>query len=134
MQTGSRAILGVVVGLAVGTGGYWLAGDALLAINLVAVYAILTWLFAGHYDDLPEGDDWTVTRWNGLLGGLPILVLMPFLNNRLGISPAAGFAMASLALGLAYTTYLIGVITVREAESTEPARPGETENGVENVG
>ncbi len=133
MQTGSRAVLAVVVGLAVGTGGYWLAGDALIAANLVLVYAILAWLFAGHYGEIPDGADWSVNRWNGLLGGLPALVLMPFLNNRLGISLAEGFTLASLAFGLAYTTFLIGVVMVREAQSDGLTETREADSGVENA-
>jgi hypothetical protein len=134
MRTGPRALLAVGVGVLAAGSGYWLAGDALVAVHLGILYAVLGWLVAGHYTDVPDGDTWQVNRWNGLLGALPVLVVMPLLNNQLGLSMSEGFALVALAVGLAYTTFLIGVVMVREEQSAAVTGTNPDTSGADGPG
>ncbi|SDE77577.1 hypothetical protein [Halorientalis regularis] len=115
MRTGPRAVLAAVVGLLAGGGGYWLAGDALVAVHVLVVYAILTWLFVGHRTAIPKGESWATNRWNGLFVVILTLGTMPYINNRLGVTVREGAALAILAYGIAAASFLVGVVMVRSA-------------------
>lgn len=129
MRTGPRIVVSVLVGLAAGGGGYWLSGDAYVAINLIAVYAILTWVFIGHRGAIPKGESWATNRWNGLFVVVLTLGTMPYVNNQLGLTVREGAALALLGYGVGAASFLIGVVMVRSAIAS-----GEKDADAESVG
>jgi len=129
MRTGPRIVVSTFAGLAAGGGGYWLAGDALVAIHLGVVYAILAWVFVGHRTAIPTGESWATNRWTGLFVVVLTLGTMPYINNRLDLTVQEGAALALLGYGVGAASFLIGVVVVRSAIAD-----GENESDAERVG
>ena len=111
-------LLALVVALAAGGVGYALSSDPILALTLVEVYGVTTWLVVTRYDALPEGvrggTDWDVTKWNG--AWVTVLTAGAFgTMNAIRIPLDVGFVLALVVYGVSALGYFVAVAQVAAA-------------------
>ncbi len=114
------AIAGGVVAVALGT--------PLVAFGLVQVFGIGAWLLVRYRSWIPETNDWKVNRWNGLLTVVIVSGALAVQNNSIGLTFTEGLSLALLVFGVGYTSYLIGIITTREATGASSENVRKTES------
>lgn len=120
MERTYARLLAVLVALAAGGLGYVLSADPILALALVLVYGVATWLVVTHYDALPEGvrggADWDVAKWNGVwigtltFGGFGTLY-------PTGVPLDVGFALALVVYGVSALGYFVAVAQLTAAHN-----------------
>lgn len=118
MSNASRqALAGLLVGLVVGAGLYWLVREPTLAIAGGVAWggAVgVTVHFVARFPDHATGSGWADSRWTGL--GVAIVTFAGLLgvNGLASLATGEQFALGAVVLGVGYAGYVAGAMAERE--------------------
>ncbi|WP_136715386.1 hypothetical protein [Halorientalis salina] len=98
-------------------------GTPLVAIGLSPIFGVTAWLLARYHVLVPETDSWATQRWNALWTLVIVSGVFAVQNDSIGVPIEAGIALSLVVGGVAFASFLLGIVVAREAAGDDAPTP-----------